>query len=284
MSRRLLVPVGGVAAVHARPEAELRGLPGQPGGFGLQRHAATANWRPDYVGKVTNGTAGDLNLIGWTGDYGDPDNFLGVFFGSYSAQFNFHNNADLQHPAEGAHGDEPGQAHRAVPAGEQDHHEVPARHPVRTHEPGARVQEDGQGLHAQPGFARAVRYSCPSGASRLKGVAAGGRRRRCCVSSSVGCSSSFRFSSGFRSSSSCGSGPSRRPGAALLGERATAARVAARSRHRYGLDRPIVEQYWDYLKTTASGDLGRASPRRRSVTSEISAALPGDDRSSRSSR
>jgi peptide/nickel transport system substrate-binding protein len=59
-------------------------------GFDVAPH--TANWRPDYVAKVTDGTAGDLNLIGWTGDYGDPDNFLGVFFGSYSAQFNFHNN------------------------------------------------------------------------------------------------------------------------------------------------------------------------------------------------
>jgi peptide/nickel transport system substrate-binding protein len=59
-------------------------------GFNVTPH--TANWRPDYVGKVTNGTAGDLNLIGWTGDYGDPDNFLGVFFGTYSDQFGFHNN------------------------------------------------------------------------------------------------------------------------------------------------------------------------------------------------
>jgi peptide/nickel transport system substrate-binding protein len=58
-------------------------------GFSVSAH--TAVWRPDYVGKVTNGTAGDLNLIGWTGDYGDPDNFLGVFFGTYSDQFGFHN-------------------------------------------------------------------------------------------------------------------------------------------------------------------------------------------------
>ena len=59
-------------------------------GFNVTPH--TANWRPDYVAKVSNGTAGDLNLIGWTGDYGDPDNFLGVFFGTYSDQFGFHNN------------------------------------------------------------------------------------------------------------------------------------------------------------------------------------------------
>jgi peptide/nickel transport system substrate-binding protein len=58
-------------------------------GFNVTPH--TANWRPDYISKVTDGSAGDLNLIGWTGDYGDPDNFLGVFFGTYSAQFNFHN-------------------------------------------------------------------------------------------------------------------------------------------------------------------------------------------------
>jgi len=58
-------------------------------GFNVTPH--TANWRPDYVAKVSNGTAGDLNLIGWTGDYGDPDNFLGVFFGTYSEQFNFRN-------------------------------------------------------------------------------------------------------------------------------------------------------------------------------------------------
>jgi peptide/nickel transport system substrate-binding protein len=59
-------------------------------GFSVTAH--TANWRPDYVAKVSNGTAGDLNLIGWTGDYADPDNFLGVFFGTYSDQFGFHNN------------------------------------------------------------------------------------------------------------------------------------------------------------------------------------------------
>lgn len=60
-------------------------------GFKVVPH--TAPWRPDYVKDVNQGTAGDLNLIGWTGDYGDPDDFVGVFFGTYSAQFGFHNNA-----------------------------------------------------------------------------------------------------------------------------------------------------------------------------------------------
>jgi peptide/nickel transport system permease protein len=63
------------------------------------------------------------------------------------------------------------------------------------------------------------------------------------------------------------------PAEALLGERATAARVAE-VRHRYGLDRPIVEQYWDYLKTTASGDFGQSIASRRSVMSEIKQRFP----------
>jgi peptide/nickel transport system substrate-binding protein len=40
----------------------------------------SAPWRPDYLGRITAGTAGDLYLFGWTGDYGDADNFIGTFF------------------------------------------------------------------------------------------------------------------------------------------------------------------------------------------------------------
>jgi peptide/nickel transport system substrate-binding protein len=60
---------------------------------GFQVTAHSAPWRPDYVKHVNEGTAGDLNLIGWTGDFGDPDNFIGTFFQTYSPQFGFRNNA-----------------------------------------------------------------------------------------------------------------------------------------------------------------------------------------------
>jgi peptide/nickel transport system substrate-binding protein len=59
---------------------------------GFTVDARSAPWRPDYVARVNNGTAGDLNLIGWTGDFGDPDNFVGTFFKTYSPQFGWRNN------------------------------------------------------------------------------------------------------------------------------------------------------------------------------------------------
>jgi peptide/nickel transport system substrate-binding protein len=60
-------------------------------GFNVVAHSAP--WRPTYVPKVNEGSAGDLNLIGWTGDYGDPDNFLGTFFRNNNPQFGFNNSA-----------------------------------------------------------------------------------------------------------------------------------------------------------------------------------------------
>jgi peptide/nickel transport system substrate-binding protein len=58
-------------------------------GFKIVPHSAP--WRPDYVAKVNAGDAGNINMIGWSGDYGDPDNFIGVFFQNASPQFGFSN-------------------------------------------------------------------------------------------------------------------------------------------------------------------------------------------------
>jgi peptide/nickel transport system substrate-binding protein len=60
---------------------------------GFQVTARSAPWRPDYVAKVNEGSAGDINMIGWTGDFGDPDNFLGTFFKAYRPSFGFRNAA-----------------------------------------------------------------------------------------------------------------------------------------------------------------------------------------------
>jgi peptide/nickel transport system substrate-binding protein len=39
----------------------------------------SAPWNPDYLNAVDTGGTG-MRLLGWTGDFGDPDNFVGTFF------------------------------------------------------------------------------------------------------------------------------------------------------------------------------------------------------------
>ena len=39
----------------------------------------SAPWNPDYLNAVDAGGTG-MRLLGWTGDFGDPDNFVGTFF------------------------------------------------------------------------------------------------------------------------------------------------------------------------------------------------------------
>jgi hypothetical protein len=58
-------------------------------GFRITPRAAP--WSPDYLGRAQEGNAGHLHLLGWTGDYGDPDNFIGTFFQTPTGQFGFTN-------------------------------------------------------------------------------------------------------------------------------------------------------------------------------------------------
>jgi peptide/nickel transport system substrate-binding protein len=45
---------------------------------GFKVVAKSAPWRPDYLGQVLAGTGGALNFLGQTGDYADPESFLGI--------------------------------------------------------------------------------------------------------------------------------------------------------------------------------------------------------------
>jgi peptide/nickel transport system substrate-binding protein len=61
---------------------------------GIKVTPVAAKWSPDYLDMI-QGDAGtdkhDIHLLGWTGDYNDPDNFVGVFFGAKSAEWGFDN-------------------------------------------------------------------------------------------------------------------------------------------------------------------------------------------------
>ncbi|MDD7927942.1 ABC transporter substrate-binding protein [Microbacterium thalli] len=58
---------------------------------GVQLTPQTDAWSPDYLDKITGTPDHGIHLLGWTGDYNDTDNFVGVFFGAASAEWGFDN-------------------------------------------------------------------------------------------------------------------------------------------------------------------------------------------------
>ena len=58
-----------------------------------------------------------------------------------------------------------------------------------------------------------------------------------------------------------------------LGERATPALIK-QINHQYGLDKPLPVQYWDYLKSLVSGNLGTSISSFRPVTYELGHRFP----------
>lgn len=57
---------------------------------GIELNPITNEWG-DYI-NLTTGTADHgIHLLGWTGDYNDSDNFVGVFFGQESLEWGFQN-------------------------------------------------------------------------------------------------------------------------------------------------------------------------------------------------
>lgn len=60
----------------------------------LQEVGITVNpvpepWSPDYLDRMQGTTDHGLHLLGWTGDYNDTYNFIGVFFGAQSNEWGF---------------------------------------------------------------------------------------------------------------------------------------------------------------------------------------------------
>lgn len=63
------------------------------------------------------------------------------------------------------------------------------------------------------------------------------------------------------------------PADSLLGERSTP-QLVKQYKERYGLNRSLPVQYWDYLKETVKGDLGTSIASRRQITDEIRQRFP----------
>jgi peptide/nickel transport system substrate-binding protein len=72
------------------PQANFEAMRADLEEAGFVIEPVSAPWSPDYLSGVDTGQY-DLYLIGWTGDFGDPDNFVGTFFQTPSPRWGFDN-------------------------------------------------------------------------------------------------------------------------------------------------------------------------------------------------
>jgi len=57
---------------------------------GVQTTPVSEEW-VEYLDRTTGTSDHGIHLLGWTGDYNDTDNFVGVFFGQKSSEWGFDN-------------------------------------------------------------------------------------------------------------------------------------------------------------------------------------------------
>ncbi len=76
------------------PVATFTAIQAQLAAVGITVNPVANRWSPDYLDKIQGTSDHGIHLLGWTGDYNDPDNFLGVFFGQQSNEWGF-DNAEL---------------------------------------------------------------------------------------------------------------------------------------------------------------------------------------------
>ena len=76
------------------PEQIFTNLSSQLEAVGVTLNAVGEEWNPTYLDRIQGGADHGIHLLGWTGDYNDPDNFVGTFFGSAGNEWGF-DNAEL---------------------------------------------------------------------------------------------------------------------------------------------------------------------------------------------
>jgi peptide/nickel transport system substrate-binding protein len=84
-------PTGVSRPYMPSPEDTFNVIRTQLEAVGLKIKPVADQWDPDYLEKIQGTPNHGIHLLGWTGDYNDTDNFLGVFFGAKSNEWGFTN-------------------------------------------------------------------------------------------------------------------------------------------------------------------------------------------------
>ncbi len=94
LTLKFAYPTGVSRPYMPTPEDTFQVIKTQLEAVGIKITPVAAKWTPDYLDMAQgeNGTdKRDIHLLGWNGDYDDPDNFLGVFFAAKSNEWGFDN-------------------------------------------------------------------------------------------------------------------------------------------------------------------------------------------------
>jgi peptide/nickel transport system substrate-binding protein len=81
------------------PEQIFTVLSSQLAEVGVETTPVSEEW-VEYLDRTTGTSDHGIHLLGWTGDYNDTDNFVGVFFGQQSSEWGFDNPELFQKLAE----------------------------------------------------------------------------------------------------------------------------------------------------------------------------------------
>lgn len=94
LTLKFAYPTGVSRPYMPTPEDTFLALKAQLEAAGIKIEPVSAKWTPEYLdmtGSEDGQSKYDVYLLGWTGDYNDTYNFIGVFFGGQSMEWGFDN-------------------------------------------------------------------------------------------------------------------------------------------------------------------------------------------------
>ncbi len=84
-------PTGVSRPYMPSPEDTFVAIKSQLEAVGITVTPVADQWSPDYLDKIQGTADHGVHLLGWTGDYNDTGNFVGVFFGREKPEWGFNN-------------------------------------------------------------------------------------------------------------------------------------------------------------------------------------------------
>ena len=84
-------PTGVSRPYMPSPEDTFVAIKAQLEAVGITVTPVADQWSPDYLDKIQGTPDHGVHLLGWTGDYNDTGNFVGVFFGGEKPEWGFNN-------------------------------------------------------------------------------------------------------------------------------------------------------------------------------------------------